>query len=130
MWYAVHAFLYFKYKDGLQDEYFGYENIYLIKAESVEEARTKGTARAREDEGDDNASITSNGRPAARTFAGILKIVDCEDLDLETGEPTNGTELSYSELTLPNKREFDKYVSGQSATVVIHGVDDDDGPNK
>lgn len=122
MWYSVHAFLYFKYKDGVQDDYFGWENIYLIEAQSPDEAREKGIARAKEDEGDCAGSLTSNGRPASLTFAGLVKFVECADLDLETGRPVDGTELSYSSVSLPSRREFESFVSGRTATVIYHGV--------
>jgi Domain of unknown function (DUF4288) len=125
MWYAVHAFLYFQYKDGSQDEYFGYENIYLVEADSVEEARTKGIARAKKDEGDSEGTLTSNGRPATLVFGGLLKFVECTDLDLQSEKPVDGTELSYSEMTMPNKQEFDNFVSGHTAKVIYHGVEDD-----
>ena len=126
MWYSVHAFLYFQFKDGSQDEYFGHENIYLIEAESPEEAQTKGKKRAKQDEGDDDGSLTLNDRPATRTLGGILKVVECTDLDLDTDKPVDGTELTYSDLILPNKHEFDKFVSGRSSTLVYLGFDEDD----
>jgi hypothetical protein len=125
MWFAVHAFHYFQYKDGIQDEYSGWENIYLIEAENVAEARMKGLFRAKADEGDSEGTLTVNGRPATVVLGGILKLVDCIDLDLVTDKPVNGTEVSYTDLTLPSKEEFEKFVSGKTATVVYQGFDED-----
>jgi hypothetical protein len=129
VYYACHAFLYFQYKDGNQTDFFGHENIYLIKAESPDEALAKGRIRAQQDEGDDDGSLRCNGRPARYTLASILKVVECIDLDLETDKPVHGTELSYSDFTVVNRSEFEKLIAGQSATVIYHGASDDDKGN-
>jgi hypothetical protein len=120
MWYCVHALLYFRYKDGKQDEFPAWENLYLIKAPSVETARLEGERRAKQDETDSDGTLSYNERPATLTFAGILRVVECEDLDMNSGLPISGTELSYNELTIPDKIEFDKLVRGESANVIVH----------
>ena len=49
-WYAAHVIKYMRFKDGTQDRYPVYENIYLFQTESAEEAqnlqsRTAGKVR-------------------------------------------------------------------------------------
>ena len=122
MWYACHAFFYFQYKEGEQTEFSGWENIYLIEAESFDQALVKGKTRALEDEGDSDGSLTCNDRPARLTLAAILKVVECIDLDLETDKPIHGTELSYSDVTVSNRDEFEKLIAGRSAVLTYHGV--------
>ncbi|MGA2599283.1 MAG: hypothetical protein ABSH09_20100 [Bryobacteraceae bacterium] len=38
-WYAAHVIMYMRFKDGNQDRYPVYENIYLFQTESAEEAQ-------------------------------------------------------------------------------------------
>ena len=40
-WYSASAIFYFEYKDGKQDDYLVWENVYLLEASSVDEARSK-----------------------------------------------------------------------------------------
>lgn len=122
-WYAVHALHFFQYKNGRQDDYLVWEHVYLIHAESFHDARQRGEQRAKHDEGDSKSTLTLNDRPARLVFARIRKVVECQDLDLESGQPIDGTELSYSEFTT-SPEEFAKLSSGKSAVVVYHGGDE------
>jgi len=117
MWYCVHAFLYFAYKDGDQCDYPGWENMYLIEADSVDQARQKGRDRARADEGDSEGTLTYDGRPAKVTLAGLIKIIACEDLDLDTGKPSDGTEVSYTDLLIADKTQLQNLLAGEPAVV-------------
>ena len=120
MWYCVHAILYFEYKDGNQGDYVVWEHLYLIKADNPQEAGDKGKIRAKQDEGDSSGGLTVNERPARLKYAGIRKIVDCQDLDMHTMLPTDGTELSYSELIVESPDEFEKLISGDPAAIIYN----------
>lgn len=61
-------------------------------------------------EGDDDGSLTWGGIPAHMTFAGVRKIIDCDDKD---ERPTDSTEITYSGLTLPDKKSSMKLAKGK-----------------
>ncbi len=120
-WFSVHALHYFEYKQGEQNDFCVFEHVYLIRADSSEEAFQRGKIRAKQDEGDSSGSLTINDRAACLRFAGIRVVVECQDLDLETGLPTDGTELTYSEFTVDTRDELAKLIAGEPALVVYDG---------
>jgi hypothetical protein len=106
---------------GEQNDYLVWEHIYLIRAESPDHARDRGVLRAEQDETDSQGTLIVNDRPARLRFLGIRKVVECQDLDPQSGLPVDGTELSYSEFQVPNSMELTKLMTGESATVVYLG---------
>jgi hypothetical protein len=120
-WYSVHALHYFEYIDGEQNDHLVWEHVYLIRADSFDQARQRGELRARQDETDSAGSLTLNERPARLRFAAIRKAVECQDLDIQSGLPTDGTELSYSEFNVSSQAEFAKLTAGESASVSYLG---------
>ncbi|WP_019502219.1 DUF4288 domain-containing protein [Pseudanabaena sp. PCC 6802] len=109
-WYAAHAIMYVKFKDGNQDKYPIWENAILIEASSSDEAWEKAKIRAKEDEDDgENPRGESlwEGRPFIFVFAGIRKIVSCVD---EENRPTDGTEIAYSQMELPDLDSLSKFL--------------------
>jgi hypothetical protein len=121
-WYAAHTIIYAKFNDGLQDNYPTYENVVLIEAESVEMARIEADRIAR---AETNASdVTVDGRQAQLTFAGIRKLVECQDTTIAETErknepfrPLHGTELTYSRLMLESAEDLHKLVQGEPVQV-------------
>lgn len=114
-WYAAHAIMYVKFKDGLQDKYPFWENIILIEAETDDEAFQKAEVRAREDEGDSQGTFTHGGRPASWVFAGIRRLVSCTDpLD----QPADGTEITYLEMEVESEDCFTKLLKGEPVQVL------------
>jgi hypothetical protein len=121
-WYAAHTIVYAQFNDGIQDTYPTYENVILIEAESVEAARLEAERIAR---AETNASdVTVDGRPARLTFAGIRKLVECQDTTIAETErknepfrPLHGTELTYSYLVVASAEDFHKLVHGEPALV-------------
>jgi hypothetical protein len=118
MWYAAHVIMYFKFKDGVQDSFTVYENIFLVEASSTDEGFQKAARFAEADEGDDHASLTCDGRPATRTFAGIRKLVQVDggmaDLD---DRPVDGAEVTYSVFEVKNEKALKRLVAGKAVTV-------------
>ena len=114
-WYAAHAIMYVKFKDGNQDKYPFWENIILIEAVSSDEAFEKAEARARLDEGDSSNSFTWEGRPATWVFAGLRKLISCVDSE---ERPSHGTELTYSQMEVQSETDFKKLVSGDPVMVL------------
>jgi hypothetical protein len=120
MWYCVHALHVFEYLDGKQDDYLIWEHLYLIQASSPKDANRKGNARAHQDESRPDQGLMRNDRPARLRFAKIYKVVDCQDLDANNN-PTDGTELSYSEYLLSNEAEFEKLLANEPAKLEYLG---------
>lgn len=114
-WYAAHAIMYVKFKDGVQDKYPFWENIILIEAGTDEEAFAKAEARAREDEGDSQGSFTHEGRAAEWVFAGIRRLVNCTD---PFEPPTDGTEITYLEMEVESEDCFEKILKGEAVKVL------------
>jgi hypothetical protein len=113
-WYAAHAMMYVRFKDGVQNKYPFWENIFLIQADSDEEAFEKAEQRAKEDEGDSCGSFTWEERPASWSFAGIRKVVDCAEA---TDQPTDGTELTFLEMEVDSEAAFSKLLNGEPVMV-------------
>ena len=113
-WYAAHAVMYVKWKQGRQNVFPVWENVLLIKAKDGRAALRLARARAREDAGDSRGSLVWDGRPAVWKFGGIRKVIACQE---EASQPTHGQELTYSEFLVGSRRELEKLIKGKSARV-------------
>ncbi len=113
-WYAAHAVMLVKFKDEHQDKYPFWENVILVEAQSDEEAFVKAAARARLDEGDSRGTFTWEGRPACWHFAGIRKLVACEE---PNDKPNDGTEVTYLEMEIDDHDSFTKFMNGEPVLV-------------
>ena len=113
-WYAAHAIMYVKFEASPQDTYPFWENILLIEADSDEAAMTRAIERAREDEGDSKGTFRWDGRPATWCFAGIRKLIACEDPD---NKPGNGTEITYLEMEVDSEASLARLMSGEAVEV-------------
>jgi hypothetical protein len=106
--------MYVRFKDNHQDKYPFWGNIILIEATSDEEALAKAIVRAKEDEGDSEDSFTWEGRPAIWSFAGIRKLIACEEPE---AAPQHGTEVTYLELEVDTRDSFEKLLTGEPVMV-------------
>ena len=113
-WYAAHIVMSVRFKDGNQDSYPFWENIILIEAASDEEAERKAGKKGRESEGDSSGSFQWNDRPATWVFAGVRKIIACED---SGDRPGDGSEITYSEMAVDSQEALDKLVKGEPVAV-------------
>ena len=115
-WYIAHAILYVRYKNGAQTEYPVWENMYLIAAESEEDAWTAAEHRGAEAASDADDSFIWNDIPAEWVFAGIRKLIQVAHHDVNT-HPASGDELSYSEFTLPSLSTVQQLAAGETVTL-------------
>lgn len=128
-WYAAHVVQYMQFLDGDQDIYPLYENVILIEADDSDAAYEKANQIAYESydhKGGDTGGLRYGERPATFVFAGIRKLIACQDTvsiinDRPAGEansqPRHGTEITYSFLEIASADEFKKYVAGDAAVV-------------
>jgi hypothetical protein len=115
MWFAAHVIMYFKYKDGNQDSYTVWENVFLVEAASTDEAFEKAARLGRADEGDSQGSLTCDDRPATLTYAGVRKVVrvgyGVDD------KPVDGEEVTDNVLLVKDAKAFARLVEGKPVVV-------------
>lgn len=116
LWYAAHIVMYVRRKSKTPGKIPVWENIVLIKADSEEAAFAKAQERGKQDEGDDDGTFTWAGQPAEWVFAGVRKLTLCEDPEKR---PTDGCEVSYTEMEVPSDQALRVFVEGKPVTVQI-----------
>ena len=97
-WYAAHTLEYARFLDGVQETYSVYENVILIKADTLDDAHQEAERFARAEA--EASDVIIDGRIARPTYAGIRKLVKCQDMVAadfervnEPFHPMHGTEL-------------------------------------
>jgi hypothetical protein len=115
-WYAAHLILFFRLKQGKQRSVRVWENVVLVRAETEAEAFAKAERRGREEQAADDGTIRLGSHPAELVFAGVRKVVLCED---ETKRPSDGSEVTYTEMVLPSEKAVYQLAAGDSVAVTI-----------
>lgn len=116
-WYAAHAIIYFEFTDGgPQDGYQIYENVYLVQAETADEGFAKAREFAKRDTGDSSGSLRVGGRSATNVFGGIRKLITVSHVGTE-GQLGDGDEITYSELTVPDRTALDRLITNEDVEV-------------
>src|SRR5947209_7256631 len=113
-WYAASIIMYTEFKDGNQNYFPIWENVVLIFASSDQEAYSKAVLRGKSEEGDCRGTYTWEGRPAKWTFADVRKVIKCGEPDRQ---PSDGTEITYSEMTVKTLEDLHKLASGDPIDV-------------
>jgi hypothetical protein len=128
-WFAAHAIFYFRFKDGVQDSYHVWENIYLVEAGTFDEAQEKARAIALTHGGDDNGTLHFSGRPAELVFKGVRKVVTCVD---ESERPTDRTELTYSDFEVGDLKALEALANDRTVMVEYKSsdIDEDESPDE
>ncbi|MDD2814630.1 MAG: DUF4288 domain-containing protein [Thiotrichaceae bacterium] len=86
----------------------------LVEANNPKEAYQKAEQHARKEESDSLNTYYYEERAATWVFAGIRKLVDCEDMNLM---PRDGTEVSYSTLEVNREEDLIRLINGEIVTV-------------
>lgn len=115
-WYAAHAVHYFRLKSGEQDSYPVWENVYLISAETPEQALAEAETLANDDTGDSDGTLTLDDKPAEMIFAGIRKLITVSHGGV-MGELTSGDEITYSEFVAPDLETVKKLAAGECVQI-------------
>jgi len=110
-WFAAHTIFYFEVKDGPQDSFSIWENVYLIRGIDSDDAWEKAAIWARENEGDSDGSLLWNERPATLRFAGIRKLISVSHWEGE-GRLEHRDEITYSEFEVADRESIDRLVAG------------------
>ncbi len=113
-WFAAHAIMYVRFRDGVQTPTPVWENVLLIEGpEDGDLAFEEAEKRAREDEGDSEGSFRWDGRPAEWVFAGIRKLITVSHRG-RVDEPRHGDEITYSEFVLPDLAAVEALAAGKT----------------
>ncbi|WNG62252.1 DUF4288 domain-containing protein [Archangium gephyra] len=120
-WFAASVVMYFQLEDEPQDEFYIWENVYLIDAPDGAEARRKAEYFGKLEEGDDDGTLTLDGRPAKQIYGGIRKLLTCAP-SLTSGTQDNetiedGTEATFSAFTVSSRKELEAFIRGESVQV-------------
>jgi len=119
-WYSASVIFLFEFKDGNQNSYDVWENVYLVEAESSEVAYEKAKQFAKNDEGDDDGSLTLDGRPVTRRYAGIRKLLTIANFNSNEDVPGDGAEISFSKYCVNNKEDLEKLINGDALNVFLY----------
>jgi len=115
-WFAASAIMYIKFKDGNQDSYPIWENVFLVEAETPEKAEEKAIELAKQDEGDSENSLTWKDRPATWVFGGLRKLLTVSHPDVGENK-FDGAEITFSEFEVQDKKTFQEYLDGNDVTI-------------
>jgi hypothetical protein len=115
-WYAAHVVMWVKLKSKAQTSYPCWENVVLIRARSETEAFAKAEKKGRLGEGDCDGSFRWGGEPAAWVFAGVRKLVLCDD---HQDQPGDGTEITYSEYLIDSPEALEKFVASEKVALSL-----------
>ena len=114
-WYAAHLIMYFKFKDNkYQINFPVFENIVLIEAESDTAAAEKANQSLLEKDSLSEDDCWNN-IPGRWCSGGVRKIIECLDGHLQ---PSNGTEISYSQYVCENKKLLDELIQGDIVSII------------
>jgi hypothetical protein len=116
-WFAAHVVMHYQLTDGPQDRYTGYENIFLVEAETPDQAIERGRARGREDETDCAGTMTMDGRAARLAFVGVRKVVKVQNAP-GGRHPAAGDEITYSEFEVADSDELRRFATGDAVPLV------------
>jgi len=124
-WYGAHAIMYFQLTDGPQDEFQGYENVFLVQADSPDAARAKACELARREEGDSSGTLRVGDHPARLLFGSIRKVVAVSHYQ-EDGQIGDGDEITYSEFVVAGRAALEKLISAEDVELLYLGKDSPD----
>jgi hypothetical protein len=115
-WYGVHVVMAVRFKDGNQNAFPAWENVYLVEAGNPTLAERKGQKIGQEFEGDSKGTFQWNGRAARWEFAGVRKAVEVSGRAPLKNEPGDGSEITYSKLEFDDEKTLTRYASGLSGS--------------
>lgn len=105
-WYIAHVIMWVRFKDGNQDHYPVWENIFLIKADNDDAAMENARAAGKDDEEQRDESFTWDKRPAEWVFGGVRKLMFID------GPLVSLTELTYNQFQLKTWEDVAALIQG------------------
>lgn len=115
-WFAAHAIVYFSLKQGIQNVFTVWENVYVIQAPTSEEALKQAFELGNKENGDDNGSLSVDGQPAERVFAGIRKVTAVSHQSMDE-TLSSGDEITFSEYQVEDQEAINTLVKGEAINI-------------
>ncbi len=109
-WYAVHVIMRVQFKDSVASDIPVWENVFLIQADTGNDAAARARELAKDNEGDSQGSFTWDSRSAKWVFAGIRKVTICD-------APASGVEVAWSQFRLRNADDLKALIDGKEVVV-------------
>ncbi len=119
IWFSCHVVMSVRFKDGAQENFPVWENIYLIQADDAEAAVEKAVQIGLSLEGDSNGSFVWDERPAKWVFAGVRKCIKIVHSSQQSNSPTDGVELTYLDLRFEDEEKLRAFVEGDEAKAIF-----------
>jgi hypothetical protein len=123
IWYAASVILYTELKDEPQQEYPIWENVYLFRTQTPDEALVLAEQRAKLDCEASEEGFAFNDKPARLVYGGIRKLITCEPgpsrpgpSEAETLE--NGVEATYSSMVVSSREDLEALIRGEPVKVL------------
>ncbi len=117
MWYCAHAIFYYECEG--QDSILVHENVYLLSADSEEQALDNAKALASEYEDLSGRLMGDDGKPSLYRFAGIRKLISVEtDEDTAEGRLHSGVEVTYSVMAVDTLDQVRRLARGDGVEVL------------
>lgn len=121
IWYAASVIMFVRLEKGRQRRFPVHENIFLIAARSVDEARKRAEELGRAEE--EPRGLEWNGRPAAMLFGGVRKIVSCSANPAVPGPSevtklSDGVEATYSTFLVKSRKELTALIQGRATALI------------
>ena len=116
-WFAAHVVMHFQLTNGPQDRHTGYENIYLVEADTPKQAIDRGAELGREDETDCSGTLTVDGQSARLVFVGVRKVVKVLHTPGNSA-PAAGDEISYSEFEVADGDILRRFAAGEAVPLM------------
>jgi hypothetical protein len=121
-WYAASVVMYFQLQNEPQSEFYIWENVYLVEAPDAASARVKAEALGRLEEGDDDGTLTWNGKPARQVYGGIRKLLSCAPSltgrSADNSRLEDGMEATFSAFTVEGREQLDAFIRGAPVKVI------------
>jgi hypothetical protein len=118
-WYAAHIVMQVELYSEEQIKFPIWENIYLVEANTVDEAISKAEKIGLSHNGDSNGSFRWGDKPAHWVFRGVRKLIELQSsADIEN-RPLDGCELTYNSLEFDDRESLIKFVNGESSMATI-----------
>jgi len=117
MWYCAHAIFYYECEG--QDSILVHENVYLVSADSEEQALDNAKALASEYEDLGGRLMGEDGRSSLYRFAGIRKLISVEtDENTAEGRLHSGVEVTYSVMAVDTLDQVRRLARGDGVEVL------------
>ena len=112
-WYGVHVVMAVRFKDGNQEIFPAWENVYLVHAQDGPDAEAKAAAIGNSNQGDSSGTFTWDERPASWVYMGVRKMIEVSNAASTVNELGDGAEVTYSTLEFATEQALMLYASGE-----------------